>query len=326
MQWPLTAAPSVRLFTGLSQAPSNHDVTGSHRPDFQPGTGAPARGNLRLFGRSARSRPPMPSTRLVSSLLQTGAMPERKLPDLSSAQVVQLQDALLANADALLTSALAVLDLGHVALARSLAILGLEDSGKAIAIHERRVQMAHAPEGEPFRCVNLDELWASHQKKLELVHNFLVEERYWFGAEPSDPAENLGYLGTIKAWSRRHDRLKQRGFYVGLSKTGAVMTPADVADEESLADVIRHVHQIGWQLRLGEHIEGKQQDQQEQGSPSADPEMLEWLERPEARTPPLAVGLHAGGHPRETAEQRRLPVQPVRGRPEPLQEPGQARL
>ncbi len=63
------------------------------------------------------------------------------------------------------------------------------------------------------------------------------------------------------------------------------MTPADVADEESLADVICHVHQIGWQLRLGEHIEGKQQDQQEQGSPSADPEMLEWLERPEARTP-----------------------------------------
>ncbi len=65
----------------------------------------------------------MPSTRLVSSLLQTGAMPGRKLPGLSSAQVVQLQDALLANADALLTSALAVLNLGHVALARSLDIL-----------------------------------------------------------------------------------------------------------------------------------------------------------------------------------------------------------
>lgn len=78
-------------------------------------------------------------------------MPGRKLPGLSSAQVVQLQDALLANADALLTSALAVLDLRHVALARSLAILGLEEFGKAIAIHERRVQMAHAPEGEPFK-------------------------------------------------------------------------------------------------------------------------------------------------------------------------------
>jgi hypothetical protein len=35
-----------------------------------------------------------------------------------------LHDALLANTDTLLDSALAVLDLGHVALARSLAILG----------------------------------------------------------------------------------------------------------------------------------------------------------------------------------------------------------
>jgi len=144
--------------------------------------------------------------------------------------------------------------------------------------------MVHAREEEPFTCTGLDELWASHQKKLELVHDFLVEERYWFGVEPSDPAQTQAYLGTIKAWSRRHDRLKQRGFYVDLSKTGAVMTPTDVADEASLADVIRHVHQIDWQLRLGEHIEGKRQDQQEQGSPPADSTMLEWLERAEART------------------------------------------
>ena len=38
---PLSAAPSVRLFIGLNQAPSYNDVTGSHRPDFQPGTGGP---------------------------------------------------------------------------------------------------------------------------------------------------------------------------------------------------------------------------------------------------------------------------------------------
>lgn len=212
-------------------------------------------------------------------------MPLRRLPDLSPTQVVRLQDALLANADVLLSSALAVLDLGYVALARSLAILGLEESGKAIAIHERRVQMTHVPEGEPFRCDSLDELWASHQKKLELVHTFLVDEQYWFGTEPSDPAENEALLGTIRAWSRRHDKLKQRGFYVEISRSGDVMAPADVADEESLIAVIRHVHQIGWQIRMGEHIEGKQQDQQEEGSPPAAPETLEWLERPESQTP-----------------------------------------
>lgn len=204
-------------------------------------------------------------------------MAVRKLPDLTPKRVVQLQDALLANADALLTSALAVLGLGHIALARSLAILGLEESGKAIAIHERRVAMTSAPEGEPFRCAWLDELWASHQRKLEKVHGFLVEEPFWFGTEPADPAVNAATLGTIKAWSRRHDRSKQRGLYVDLGKTGIVMAPPYVADEEALRGVIAHVHQIGWQLRLGEHIEGKRQDEQEAGlAPSTDEE-VDWM-------------------------------------------------
>lgn len=213
-------------------------------------------------------------------------MAVRKLPDLTPERVVQLQDALLANADALLTSALAVLDLGHVALARSLAILGLEESGKAIAVHERRVQMTSAPEGEPFRCAWLDELWASHQRKLEAVHGFLLTEPYWFG-QPPDYDRNAAHLRTLRAWARRHDRSKQRGFYVDLGKTGAVLAPAGFADEGALRDVIAHVHQIGWQLRLGEHIEGKRQDEQEQGSPPADPKIVEWLEgAPTGESPP----------------------------------------
>ncbi|HST47722.1 AbiV family abortive infection protein [Jatrophihabitans sp.] len=193
--------------------------------------------------------------------------------------MVDLQDALLANADRLLVSALTVLDLGHVALARSLAILGLEESGKAIAIHERRIEMAYVSEGEPFMCDQLEELWASHERKLELVHRFLVEERYWFGAEPSNPAANAASLGSIRAWARRHDRSKQRGFYVDVSRTGAVMAPNDVADEDALRSVIQFVHQIGWQLRLGEHIEGKQQDSQEAGTPPMSDEDLAWLDK-----------------------------------------------
>jgi hypothetical protein len=122
-------------------------------------------------------------------------------------------------------------------------------------------------------------LWTDHQEKLELVHDFLVEEAYWFGTEPSDPEANAAYLGKIRKWAGRHDRLKQRGFYVGLDKTGAAMTPAHVSDEDSLADVISYVHQIGCQLRLGEHIEGKKQDEQEEGSPPASPELLELVER-----------------------------------------------
>jgi len=51
-----------------------------------------------------------------------------------------------------------------------------------------------------------------------------------------------------------------------------VLAPTDVADEEALRDVIAHVHQIGWQLRLGEHIEGQRHDEKERGIPRMDSE------------------------------------------------------
>lgn len=202
----------------------------------------------------------------------------RRLPDLSPEQVVNLQDALLHNADELLRAALAVLDLGNVALARSLAILGMEESGKAIAVHERRVQIVHEPEGTLFRCDWLDALWADHVKKLQAVHDFLVDELYWFDVQEPDRDENAAYLGTIRAWTRRHDKTKKRGFYVEVDRVGDVLAPASVADEAALRDVLAHVHQIGWQLRLGEHIEASKQDEQEAGvPPSTDEEDLRWV-------------------------------------------------
>lgn len=209
----------------------------------------------------------------------------RKLPDLAPQQVIQLQDALLANANRLLESAVLLLDSGQVSLARSLAILGLEESGKAIAIHDRRVAINHAPPGETFRCEALDLLWSSHTRKLEAVHDFLVWERYGFSAGVPDPEENASSLGTIKAWSRRQDRSKQRGFYVELSKTGEALAPSDITDEEALRNVIALVHQIGWQLRLGEHIEGKKQDQRERGMPALTDEDISWIGSQEAGSP-----------------------------------------
>ena len=86
--------------------------------------------------------------------------------DLSPDQVIALQDALLANADRLLRAAVAMLDSENVSLARSLAILGMEESGKAIALHERRVQIASSPEGEPFVNQRLRDLWGL----LSLIH------------------------------------------------------------------------------------------------------------------------------------------------------------
>ncbi|TCK63789.1 AbiV family abortive infection protein [Curtobacterium sp. PhB136] len=194
-------------------------------------------------------------------------------------QVIALGDALLANADKLLSSSIRLLDGGDVGLARSIAILAIEESGKAIALHERRLQMVWEPEGAQFRCEWLDALWASHTKKLGQVHQFLEEEKYWFDEQPSEPERNLALLGTLRAWSKRHDKQKQRGFYVDLDRLGNPMSPADVRDEEHLRDLIAYVHQIGWQLRLGEHIEGKAQAEQERAVPPADQSELDWLAR-----------------------------------------------
>jgi AbiV family abortive infection protein len=191
------------------------------------------------------------------------------LPQLTPGQVVELYDELLANADRLLTAALDMLDGGNLGLARSLAILGLEESGKAIAIHGRRCEMAYEDEGSSFVNSRLEKLWASHQSKLALAYDFLVREEYWFGTGPSDPEANRAWLGEVEVWTREHNMLKQRGFYVDVDEQSGILTPESAADERSLREVVGHVHQIGWQLRLGEHIVAKQQEESVRAIPPA---------------------------------------------------------
>ncbi|MEV7646715.1 AbiV family abortive infection protein [Arthrobacter sp. NPDC089319] len=195
--------------------------------------------------------------------------------NLSPAQVIALQNALLANADRLLTAALTMLERDNVPLARSLAILGMEESGKAIALHERRVRIVQAPEGELFVDQRLQDLWAQHTLKLATVHDFLVREEYWFAAEPPAPEENARVLGTIDEWKLDHNTLKQRGFYVDVTEEGDPVTPTEVADADAVRAVIGYVHQIGWQLRLGEHIEGKRQRSQQEDVPPATEDEIE---------------------------------------------------
>ncbi|MFC9982886.1 AbiV family abortive infection protein [Gordonia sp. NPDC127522] len=215
---------------------------------------------------------------------------KRLLPaDLTPDQVVALQDALLANADRLLQAAAAMLDRGDASLARSLAILGMEESGKAIALHERRVQIVHSTDGQSFVDQRLLNLWGMHSLKLETVHDFLVREEYWFGTEPSDPERNAEVLGTIEQWKRDQNQLKQRGFYVDVSPAGDPITPSEAADADAVRAVVDSVHQIGWQLRLGEHIEGKRQHAQQQGVSPASEEEIEQTRHLMRRADPRIV-------------------------------------
>lgn len=202
--------------------------------------------------------------------------PRQHLPEhLAPEQVIALQDALLANADRLLRAALKALDEDDAALARSMGILGMEESGKAIALHERRVNLTHSPEGEEFVDDGLRKLWREHHLKLDIVHRFLTLEQYWFGVEPSNSAENAEVLGTIQEWRHMHNSFKQRGFYVDVTAEGELLTPQGVADPYAVRAVLQHVHQIGWQPRLGEHIEGRRQEDRERAVPPATEEMIE---------------------------------------------------
>lgn len=57
-----------------------------------------------------------------------------------------------------------------------------------------------------------------------------------------------------------------------------------MANDIALRETIAQVHQIGWQLRLGEHIEGKYQDEQAAGVPAQDDAALAWLDEVEETT------------------------------------------
>lgn len=206
--------------------------------------------------------------------------------ELAPEQVIALQDALLANAGRLLTAALTALVEDDAALARSLGILGMEESGKAIALHERRVDIARCPEGEAFIDEGLRKLWREHQLKLDIVHRFLMLEQYWIGDGPSDPEENAEVLGTIREWTREHNSFKQRGFYVDVTPEGELLTPQDIAEPDAVRAVLEHVHQIGWQLRLGEHIEGRRQEDQERSVPPATEEEIKDMRRLTCRMAP----------------------------------------
>lgn len=201
----------------------------------------------------------------VGGRRDTDVVAQRKLPNLTPDQVIAIQDSLLSNANRLFTSALLLLDGGETGLARSIAILGLEESGKAIALHNRRIAIVHAPEGEPFVDDELVKLWGSHDRKLRTVHMFLLEERYWFGVDFPDHEAIAEDLGPIDAWSRDHNLAKQGGLYVDVDDAGDPVEPAAFADEDALRKILARVHQIGHQLRLGEHIEGSQQDAEEEG-------------------------------------------------------------
>lgn len=179
-------------------------------------------------------------------------------------QIEDLYDALLANADRLCRDAELLMGAGSGGRARALAILALEESAKAIAIHEKRADAAMSGTTLPE---TLDQIfwqeWTQHQPKLRRVRRFLIDEDYWFDVAPPPPNELLlgpieEYLAELDRWAKNNDSSKMRGFYVDVDPaTGRPLLP-DPVDPQETVEIIALVHQIGWQVRLGDHIVWKQ--------------------------------------------------------------------
>lgn len=62
-----------------------------------------------------------------------------------------------------------------------------------------------------------------------------------------------------------------------IDRIGNLLKPTGVGDVDTVRAVISHVHQIGWQLRLGEHIEAKAQEQAAKDVPASNEAEIEQM-------------------------------------------------
>ena len=151
------------------------------------------------------------------------------------------------NADRLLADAATLLAAGSAPSAHSLAVLALEEVGKAIiccggfAGSDNKVTTR-----EQF-----DQEIANHSAKLTWARNF-VDVMAMLG-----PGDNFGmaasaeeYLDALKKQRKRDNVQKMRGFYVDLSNAGEVQLPTEItaADAEEMISLSR------WANRAARHL------------------------------------------------------------------------
>jgi len=176
-------------------------------------------------------------------------------------QVEDLYDATLSNAFMLCDDANTLLDAGSTSRARALAILALEECGKAIMIHNAKVQSFLLGHADPVLNEEFWKQWRTHQPKLRHVREFLIKNEYWFAVRPPEPNEFVlgsvdDYLAELDRFAMEGDSSKLKGLYVDVDPaTGGVIAPQDEQALEDVPELLRMAHQIGWQLRLGDHIE-----------------------------------------------------------------------
>jgi AbiV family abortive infection protein len=176
-------------------------------------------------------------------------------------QVEDLYDALLSNAYYLSVDAEVLLAKSSVGRARAFAILALEECGKAIMIHEAKVASFGRGEADPVLDTQFWKDWRTHRPKLRRVRDFLLREDYWFDIAPPPVSPHLlgpveDYLAELDRFAAEGDSSKMNGLYVDVDPaTGRTRAPEDDTNADQVTELLLLAHQIGWQLRLGDHIQ-----------------------------------------------------------------------
>lgn len=185
--------------------------------------------------------------------------PETSGSPLTFVEVESLYNEVLSNAFFLSQDAGLLLNVGSTGHARALATLALEECGKAIMIHKAKVTSYQRHEADPVLDEDFWKAWRRHQVKLREVRDFVIREDYWFDEEPPPINELLlgdlvDYAAELDRWAAAGDTGKLRGLYVDMVGR-RVTTPALDASADEVIELIEIAHQIGWQLRLGDHIQ-----------------------------------------------------------------------
>ncbi|MER7363591.1 AbiV family abortive infection protein [Nonomuraea wenchangensis] len=152
----------------------------------------------------------------------------------SDEQLAGLADAALANARSLASSARLLLASGTAGLARSLAILAMEEAGKSL-IAKRAIEASGDERRELEQL--LKEALYKHPPKLEQVQKIfelLTSMVQLLKAFVVKSDEELGDGWTAQGFNLA----KQDGFYVGL-KQDAVTTPSEITAAEAEPVLVR---------------------------------------------------------------------------------------
>ncbi len=180
---------------------------------------------------------------------------------LTFVQVEDLYDEVLGNAFDLSKDARLLLDCGSIGHARALAVLAHEECGKAILIHHAKIASFQSGYKDPVLDDRFWKDWRTHQPKLRAVHEFIIREEYWFDVQPPPINEFLlgdvsDYLTELDRWAAEGDSSKLRGLYVDVDQgTGNTFSPATDQGASEVVELLAIAHQIGWQIRLGDHIQ-----------------------------------------------------------------------